>query len=322
MEKPILTSALATIDVEARGLQQLRDALHGDLGSALEQAVGRILSARGRVIITGMGKSGHICRKIAATLASTGTPAYFVHPAEAGHGDLGMITGDDVVLAASWSGESPELAAILAYAGRFKVPLIAMTSKAGSTLGRAADVVLELPKVEEACPHGLAPTTSALLQLALGDALAIALLEGRGFTAQDFRVFHPGGKLGASLRSVREVMHVGDAMPLVASGTTMRDALVVMTGKSFGCLGVLGETGVLVGIITDGDLRRHLSDHLLSVTVDEIMTARPKTVRPDTLLARAIEMLSSSSITSLFVLDEGRPVGIVHMHDLLRIGVA
>lgn len=322
MDKTPLTSALATVEVETRGLAALGVALEGELGAAFERAVETILAAGGRLIVTGMGKSGHICRKIAATLASTGTPAYFVHPAEAGHGDLGMIAADDVVLAASWSGESTELAAILAYAGRFRVPLIAITSNAGSTLGRAADVVLELPKVEEACPHGLAPTTSTVLQLAIGDALSIALLEGRGFTAQDFRVFHPGGKLGASLRLARDVMHRGEAVPLVASGTTMRDALVTMTGKSFGCVGVIDGDGLLVGIVTDGDLRRHLSDHLLTCSVDEIMTVGPKTIRPDTLLARAMEILSSRSITALFVLDEGRPVGIVHMHDLLRAGVA
>ena len=322
MDKPFIASALATIDIEARGLAMLRAALAGALGEAVEAAVARIMSAKGRLIVTGMGKSGHICRKVAATMASTGTPAYFVHPAEAGHGDLGMITPDDVVLAASWSGESSELAAIIAYAGRFRVPLIAITSDAGSTLGRAADIVLELPRAEEACPHGLAPTTSTLLQLALGDALAIALLEGRGFTARDFGVFHPGGKLGASLRQVRDVMHVGDTMPLVASGTAMREALVVMNKRRFGCVGIVDDAGLLVGIITDGDLRRHLSGDLLARPVDEIMTTGPKTVRPDTLLARAIEILSSSAITALFVLDERRPVGIVHMHDLLRIGVA
>ncbi len=322
MDTAIRTSALKTIDIEARGLALLREALGGALGDAVEAAVARILGAKGRLIVTGMGKSGHICRKVAATLASTGTPAYFVHPAEAGHGDLGMITADDVVLAASWSGESTELAAIIAYAGRFRVPLIAVTSDAGSTLGRAADIVLELPKAEEACPHGLAPTTSTVLQLALGDALAIALLEGRGFTARDFGVFHPGGKLGASLRQVRDVMHVGEMVPLVAAGAAMRDALGVMNDRRFGCVGVVDGEGMLVGIITDGDLRRHLTGDLLGRTVDEIMTARPKTVRPETLLARAIEMLSSSSITALFVLQEGRPVGIVHMHDLLRIGVA
>lgn len=322
MATPFLTSALKTIDIETRGLALLRDTLAGDLGRAVDAAVTTILAARGRLIVTGMGKSGHICRKIAATMASTGTPAYFVHPAEAGHGDLGMIAADDVVLAASWSGESTELAAIIAYAGRFKVPLIAITSNAASTLGRAADLVLELPKAEEACPHGLAPTTSTVLQLALGDAIAIALLEGRGFTAQDFGVFHPGGKLGASLRLVRDVMHGGAAMPLVASGTAMSEALAVMTEKRLGCVGVVDADGRLAGMITDGDVRRNLSDGLLTRRADEIMTRRPKTVRPDTLLARAIEMLSSASITALFVLDDGRPVGIVHMHDLLRAGVA
>ena len=322
MDTPCLASARKTVHLEAQGLAALAGAFDGDLGAAVDRAVAILLGAKGRVIVTGMGKSGHVCRKIAATMASTGTPAYFVHPAEAGHGDLGMITAEDVILAASWSGESTELAAIIAFAGRFKVPLVAMTSNAKSTLGLAADVVLELPKAQEACPHGLAPTTSTTLQLALGDALSIALLEGRGFTEQEFRLFHPGGRLGASLRLVRDVMHSGDSMPLVASGTTMKDAIVTMTGKSFGCIGIVDPAGLLVGIVTDGDLRRHLSDQLLMRSVDQIMTVRPKTVRPDTLLARAIEMLSSSAITALFVLEEGRPVGIVHMHDLLRAGVA
>jgi arabinose-5-phosphate isomerase len=228
MDTPLLASALETIDIEIRGLEALRTAVAADLGPAVAAAAEMILGAKGRLIVTGIGKSGHVCRKIAATMASTGTPAYFVHPVEAGHGDLGMVTPDDVVLAASWSGETAELAAILSYAGRFKVPVIALTSNRGSALGRAADIVLELPKVEEACPHGLAPTTSTVLQLALGDALAIALLRGRGFTAQDFRIFHPGGKLGASLRLARDVMHAGDAMPLVARGTSMKEALVTM----------------------------------------------------------------------------------------------
>lgn len=317
-----LASARRTIATETRALEALGRALDGDLGRALGIAAERILTTGSRVIITGMGKSGHICRKIAATLASTGTPAYFVHPAEAGHGDLGMITTGDVVLAASWSGESTELAAIIAYADRFDVPLIAITSNAASTLGRAATIVLELPKVEEACPHGLAPTSSTLMQLALGDALAIALLEGRGFTAADFRVFHPGGKLGASLRTVRDVMHAGDRVPLVPEGTGMGEAIIAMTGKGFGCVGVVDATGRLSGIVTDGDLRRHVGDRLLERRVDEVMTRNPKTTAPDVLLGRVMTTLNVAAITALFVVDDGRPVGIVHVHDLLRAGVA
>jgi arabinose-5-phosphate isomerase len=322
MTDALLASVRRAVDTEIAGLGALAEALSGDLGAKVAQAAAVMLAAKARVIVTGMGKSGHVCRKIAATLASTGTPAYFVHPAEAGHGDLGMITPDDVILAASWSGESAELAAIIAYADRFRVPLLAVTSDAGSALGRAADVCMALPAAEEACPLGLAPTTSTLMQMALGDALAIALLEGRGFTAQDFRVFHPGGKLGAKLRTVREVMHVGDRVPLVASGTTMREAIVTMSSKGFGCVGVIGADGVLIGIVTDGDLRRHLSDGLLSRPVDEVMTRTPKTTRADMLLGRVIETLNVSAITALFVTDRDRPIGIVHVHDLLKAGVA
>ena len=315
-------SARRTVATEIHGLEALLAALDGDLGPALADATVLMARPEARVIVTGMGKSGHIGRKIAATLASTGTPAYFVHPAEAGHGDLGMIAPTDVVLALSWSGESAELAPILAYTDRFDVPLIAVTSNARSTLGRAAGVVLALPQVEEACPHGLAPTTSTTLQLALGDALAVALLEGRGFTPEDFRVFHPGGKLGSSLRTVRDVMHGAERLPLVPLGTPMSEAILTMTGKGFGCVGVVDETGRLIGIVTDGDLRRHLSGKLLEARVDEVMTRNPKTTRPDALLGRVIATLNVSSITALFVVEDGRPVGIVHVHDLLRAGVA
>lgn len=322
MNADALSSARRTLATEIHGLEALAGSLDGALGAALARAVGLMAGAEGRVIVTGMGKSGHVGRKIAATLASTGTPAYFVHPAEAGHGDLGMIATSDVVLALSWSGESHELAPILAYADRFDVPLIAITSDAASTLGRAAGVVLELPKVEEACPHGLAPTTSTTLQLALGDALAVALLEGRGFTPEDFRVFHPGGKLGSSLRTVRDVMHVGDRVPLVPLGTPMSEAIMAMTGKGFGCVGVVDGDGRLVGIVTDGDLRRHLSGDLLHARVDDVMTRNPKTTRPDAPLGRVIATLNVASITALFVVEDGRPVGVIHVHDLLRIGAA
>ena len=322
MQSSVSTSARRTIATEIQALAALEAALDGDLGTALTAAVERILARGSRVIVTGMGKSGHVCRKIAATLASTGTPAYFVHPAEAGHGDLGMIAPEDVVLAASWSGESTELAAIIAHADRFGVPLIAVTANGGSTLGRAADIVLELPRVEEACPHGLAPTSSTVMQLALGDALAIALLEGRGFTAADFRVFHPVGKLGANLRTVRDVMHSGDAVPLVTLGTPMSVAIISMTGKGFGCVGVVDAEGKLCGIVTDGDLRRHIADRLMERNVDEVMTRNPKSARPEMLLGRVMATLNVASITALFVVDDGRPVGIVHVHDLLRVGVA
>ncbi len=322
MNEISLASARRTIATETRGLEALGAALDGDLGRAFERAVHLMADPAARVIVSGMGKSGHVGRKIAATLASTGTPAYFVHPAEAGHGDLGMIATTDVVLALSWSGESAELAPVLAFADRFGVTLIAITSNAGSTLGRAATVVLELPRVDEACPHGLAPTTSTTLQLALGDALAVALLEGRGFTPEDFRVFHPGGKLGSSLRTVRDVMHAGDRVPVVATGTPMREAIIAMTGKGFGCVGVVDGDGLLIGIVTDGDLRRHLSGDLLSAKVDDVMTRNPKVTRPDALLGRVIATLNVASITALFVVDEGRPVGVVHVHDLLRAGVA
>jgi arabinose-5-phosphate isomerase len=316
-----LSAARRTLGIEIEGLQMLAAALEGSLGSAVMDTVTAVREARGRVIVTGIGKSGHICRKIAATLASTGTPAFFVHPSEASHGDLGMITPDDIVIALSWSGESSELASILSYSRRFRVPLVALTSNAGSTLGRAADIVLELPKVAEACPHGLAPTTSTMMQLAMGDAIAIALLESRGFTAQDFRVFHPGGKLGASLKLVRDVMHHGTTVPLAPLGTLMREAILLMNQRGFGCLGVLRDDGRLAGIVTDGDLRRHIGDDLLTRAVDDIMTTRPKTIRPDALLGTAMDILNSSAITALIVVEDERPVGIVHMHDLLRIGV-
>ena len=302
-------------------MAQLVEALDGPLGEALALAVDIIRKARGRVILTGMGKSGHICRKIAATLASTGTPAMFVHPADASHGDLGMITTEDVIVMISNSGESPELLGILRYSRRFTVPLIAVTTEGASTLAREADIVLALPKAKEACPNGLAPTTSTLLQLALGDAIAIALLEDKGFTARDFGNFHPGGKLGAQLTHVRDVMHKKAELPLAPQSLPMSEALIVMTSMSFGCVGVLDEAGRLAGIVTDGDLRRNMHRNLLDRTVGEVMTAAPKTIDPDALTSEAIEMLNSAKITSLFVIGAaGEPIGLIHIHDLLRIG--
>ena len=317
-----IESALKVVATETVGLTALSTALDGALGVALGEAVRLIGEAKGRVIVTGMGKSGHIGVKISSTLASTGTPAFFVHPAEASHGDLGMIRAEDVILALSWSGETAELKNIVYYSRRFRVPLIAVTSGAGSTLAEAADITLALPRVEEACPLDLAPTTTALVQLALGDALAIALLESRGFSAADFHAFHPGGSLGASLTHIRDVMHKGDKVPLAPLGTPMSEAIVLMTQKGFGCLGITDAKDHLVGIITDGDLRRNLDNGLLERSVDEVMTPGPRSIAPADLVASAIEMLNAASITAVIVVEEKRPVGIVHMHDLLRIGAA
>jgi arabinose-5-phosphate isomerase len=315
-------SALKTLSTERKGLDALSDAMSGPLGQTFCKAHDLIAGAGGRVVVTGMGKSGHIGSKIAATLASTGTPAFFVHPAEASHGDLGMVTPDDVILALSWSGETAELKSTVFYSRRFRVPMIAMTSRAGSTLANAADVALVLPKINEACPHGLAPTTSSIVQLAMGDALAIALLENRGFSADDFRAFHPGGSLGASLMRVGEIMHTGAEVPLVSSGAPMQAAIDEISQKNFGCVGIVDDAGRLIGIITDGDIRRRLSDDLMAKTVDQVMTANPKTVQPETLLPSALEHLNSASITALMVVDNEKPAGIVHMHDLLRVGAA
>lgn len=317
-----IQSAIKTLRVEHDGLAALQAALQNGLGKAFAKAVAQFAGCRGRVIVTGIGKSGHIGQKIVATFASTGTPAFFVHPSEASHGDLGMITAQDVVLAMSWSGETVELQNIITFSRRFKVPLIAITSREGSALGQAADIVLELPRAKEACPHGLAPTTSTLMQLAIGDCLAIALLQSKGFSAHDFSVFHPGGSLGAQLKFVGELMHKGDQLPIVRENIKMSDALVTMTTASFGCLGIVNDKGKLIGIITDGDLRRHMGSKLLSSKAKDIMTTNPKTIKADLLASAALEILNASRITSLFVVKKGRPVGIVHVHDLLRAGVA
>ncbi|XYK79307.1 MAG: KpsF/GutQ family sugar-phosphate isomerase [Labrenzia sp.] len=317
-----IVSAERALETEMAGLSALRVALKDGLAAPFQKACSLIQGISGRVIVSGIGKSGHVGTKIAASLASTGTPAFFVHATEASHGDLGMITQDDVVLALSWSGETQELASLVAYTRRFKVPLVAITSRQDSTLGKAADIVLKLPSVAEACPHGLAPTTSALVQLALGDALTVALLEGRGFTVQDYKVFHPGGRLGASLKTAKDIMHLGESLPLVPAATPMTDGIVVMSQKGFGVLGVVDELNQLMGIITDGDLRRHVTSNLLEKTAGDIMTRGPKTVHPGALSASILELLNSSSITTVFVVEDGRPVGIVHMHDLLRAGAA
>jgi len=268
-----------------------------------------------------MGKSGHIGRKIASTLASTGTPAMFLHAGEASHGDLGMITEDDVIVALSWSGETAELTGIVTYATRFGIPLISITSGVDSTLAKASSVALCLPKCDEACPNGLAPTTSTTMQLTMGDALATTLLDRRGFTPSDFQTFHPGGKLGAGLKKVRDIMHTDKHLPLAGEKTKMSEALVIMTDKAMGCLGVVNSTGDLIGVITDGDLRRHMSENLLGKSVEDLMTRNPKTINPDELASTAIELINSSAISNLFVVEDKKPIGILHLLDLYRIGV-
>lgn len=318
MAHDALTSARKTLAAEAAGLTQLADAL----GDNFIAAVDCLAKAPGRVIISGMGKSGHIGHKIAATMASTGTPAYFVHPAEASHGDLGMITTDDVVLALSWSGGTQELASLLNYTKRFDIPLIAITSGADSLLGQAANICLTLPKAEEACPNGLAPTTSTTMQLALGDALAVALLERRNFSAADFKNFHPGGKLGASLSRVADVMHGGDHLPLAPADMRMDAAVLLMTEKGFGCLGVVDDNENLSGIITDGDLRRHMADDLLTKTTGDIMTAAPTVISGDKMTAEALSLMQDKKIQCLFVCEDGKPTGLIRILDLLRLGTA
>jgi arabinose-5-phosphate isomerase len=313
-----LESARRVLRLEAAGI----DALSRGLGDEFTQAVELIERVSGRVIVTGMGKSGHIATKIAATLASTGTPASFVHPAEASHGDLGMITQGDAVIALSNSGETTELADLVTYAKRFTVGLIAITGRRRSTLAQAADVVLVLPDTPEACPMGLAPTTSTTVMLALGDALAVALLERKGFSGDDFHVLHPGGKLGRKLLKVAAVMHTGEALPLVSGDQLMSEVLIVMSAKSFGCIGIVDTAGRLSGLITDGDLRRHMAPDLLSQRAADVMTPNPKTIRPDALASEALGFMNSRNITSLFAVDDARPVGIIHIHDCLRAGIA
>ncbi|HEY7245656.1 MAG TPA: KpsF/GutQ family sugar-phosphate isomerase [Xanthobacteraceae bacterium] len=318
----LIASALRTLELEAAGLNTLACAIQDSIGRDFAVAVEMIAGAQGRLIVTGMGKSGHVGRKIAATFASTGTPAFFVHPSEASHGDLGVITPHDVIMALSWSGETAELKDLTDYSRRFRIALIAVTAAAESTLARAADVVLLLPTAREACPHNLAPTTSTLMQAALGDALAVALLESRGFTALDFRKLHPGGRLGAMLKFVANLMHSGERIPLVPAGTVMADAVVEMSSKGFGCVGITDAEGKLAGIITDGDLRRHMRPDLLEARVEDVMTPSPKTVRPDQLASEALEIINSSKITALIVAEADKPIGIIHFHDLLRAGVA
>jgi len=319
MNTPFLDTARRVIRTEAEALEVLADGLD----DSFRAAIGLLNAAKGRVIVTGIGKSGHIAGKIAATLASTGTPAQFVHPAEASHGDLGMITQADVVLAISNSGEAPELANLVAYSRRFDIPLVGITSRIESSLGKQCDVVLLLPQLGEACGTGVVPSISTTMTLAMGDALAIALMENRAFTPANFRDFHPGGKLGAQLSRVADLMHSGAALPLVDEDTAMSDALIEISQKGFGVVGVTDGTGALLGIITDGDLRRHM-DGLLSLNARDVMTKGPTTITPDALAERAVGIMNTRKITCLFVVDApatDAPGGLIHIHDCLRVGL-
>ncbi len=313
----VLSRAHAVLETEIAGLQ----ALQGNLSGSFTQAIELLLKTKGRVIVTGIGKSGHVARKLAATLASTGTPSQYVHPGEASHGDLGMITSDDAVIAISNSGEAPELGDIIAYAKRFAIPVIAITKNSDSSLGSAANVVLQLPDAPEACPMGLAPTTSTTMSLALGDALAVCLLEQKGFSSEKFREIHPGGKLGQRLMKVEKLMHTGAELPLVKPDDLMSSVLITISSKKFGCAGVIDKRGKLLGVITDGDMRRHMSDNFLNLPAAEVMTPNPRTISSKSLAAEALGIMNQKSITTLFVIDDDELQGIIHIHDCLRAGV-
>ena len=315
-----LKHAVETIDREIETLEILKNNLDGNLSKALDL----LQNTKGRVIVTGMGKSGHIARKMAATFASTGTVSFFVHPAEASHGDLGMISDDDVIIAISYSGESKELSDILIYAKRHKIPLIAITRNPQSALGKNSSLVLKLPDNGEACPLGLAPTSSTTATIVMGDVLAVDLMERRGFSATDFRQRHPGGKLGAILCKVSDIMHKGDDVPLLKEDAIMQDALLVMSEKMLGCVGIVDNDGHLSGIITDGDLRRWMSPSIITEKVSKVMTKNPKVIGPDALIVDAVNMMNNTGrgSTNLFVVQEGKPVGVIHIHDCLKAGVA
>ncbi|MDM8214580.1 KpsF/GutQ family sugar-phosphate isomerase [Desulfovibrio piger] len=306
-------TAIRVLLQEADALRQLAN----NLDAAFDEAADCLLHISGRIAVTGMGKSGHVARKVAATLSSTGSPAFFIHPAEASHGDLGMLGKGDAVLAFSNSGETQELVDIIEYAARNRLPLLAVTQRRESTLGRHADYVLQLPRIAEACPIGCAPTTSTTMQLALGDALALTLLQARGFRPEDFRQFHPGGRLGKKLRLLKEIMHRGDALPLVRPDTPMGDVIYIMSSKGFGAVGIVEEDRRLVGFISDGDLRRHMAPDLLQKTARDIMSPNPFSLSPDCLVERAIALLSEHKITSSFVVEKGKVTGFIHMHDML-----
>ena len=322
----VRAAAARVLRLEADGLQGL--AAH--LDENFDAAVALLAGIKGKLVVSGMGKSGHIGRKIAATLASTGTPAHYVHPGEASHGDLGMISPEDGVLALSNSGETAELNDLVAYAKFRNIPLLAMVGKAPSTLGSAADVALVLPPMPEACPMGLAPTTSTTMMLGLGDALAVAMMELRGFSSDQFQVLHPGGRLGQAFVKVDDLMHRDDAVPLCNADTVMSAAILTMTEKRFGCIGVIEDSGALIGIVTDGDLSRHMDDGLMGKRVGDVMTPTPKTIRGGALAAEALGFMNANQITCLFVTEIangsdsafGTPIGILHVHDILRAGIA
>lgn len=315
-----IASAKRTIDKEVEALRMMENSFD----ESLTQALDLMQNCKGRVIVTGMGKSGHIARKIAATLASTGTPSFFVHPSEASHGDLGMLTTDDVVITISNGGESKELADILLYCKRLSIPLVAITKNPESTLGKNSNLILKLPNDGEACPLGLAPTSSTTATLVMGDVLAIDLMERKGFSATDYKQRHPGGKLGAILSKVSDLMHSGSEMPIVGEDTIMQDALMEMTAKMLGCVGIVDKNGDLIGIITDGDLRRWMSPGLILEKVSTVMTKNPKTIGPDALAVEALKTMNTTGkgITNLFVVDGKKPIGLIHIHDCLRAGVA
>ena len=312
--------ARQTIDREIEALKTMENNLDDTLGKALDI----LQNTHGRVIVTGMGKSGHIGNKIAATMASTGTPAFFLHPSEASHGDLGMVTKDDSVIAISNSGESKELLDILTYCRRFSIPLIAITKNPDSSLGRNSDLILRLPDNKEACPLGLAPMSSTTATLVMGDILAAALMVRKGFTEADFKLRHPGGKLGSILRHVSDIMHTGDEMPLISKDAIMQDALITMSAKMLGCVGIVDDNGDLIGMITDGDLRRWMSPSLISEKVSKVMTKNPRTITKDILIAEAVNVMNNTGkgITNVFVVENKKPIGIVHIHDCLKAGAS
>ncbi|MEQ9316933.1 MAG: KpsF/GutQ family sugar-phosphate isomerase [Henriciella sp.] len=314
----ILASGQRVIGVEIDALQQLSDAL----GDVFVKSVEQVIACEGRVILAGVGKSGHVARKISATLASTGTPSLYIHPTEASHGDLGMVTRGDIVIALSRSGETKELDDLITYTRRFSIPLIGMTAIETSALGKASDICLSVPDAPEACDETRAPTTSTTLMMALGDALAVAVLEQRGFTGNDFKIFHPGGKLGAMLRTAGDLMHSGEELPVVKTGTMMSEALEVMAAKGLGCLAVIEPEGELIGMVTDGDIRRLVAKGRMAMVIDEGMTRNPITIEAATLASAALALMNDKRITQLIITDGKRPVGVVHMHDFLKAGVA
>lgn len=313
-----IETALSVLENQANALVSMKSCLDDVFVNIIQ----KILNTQGRVIITGMGKSGHIAKKIAATLASTGQPALFVHPAEASHGDMGMITEHDIILALSNSGETRELADIIEYAKRYSIPLIGMTRSASSSLSKLSDYSLVIPNAPEACAIGLAPTTSTTMMLVMGDAIAVTLLKARGFNSTDFRVFHPGGNLGGKLRKVGEQMHTGDLVPVSTSEVPVSSIILTMSSKGFGCVGIVNDQGLLIGIITDGDLRRHMQSNLLEQTAAAIMTKNPFTLDESMLMNEALALLNDRKITASFVVKDQKPVGIIHLHDFLRAGIA